>query len=111
MIYEFKSRATGTVIMTASVGDQMLKAIGKPPGPSGIITVDQMPSAIAALRKLLADVQTQESRGEPAVSGNEGDDEADDDADHQVSFNQRAWPLIKMLEEAHQAGKDITWGV
>lgn len=110
MIYEFKSRATGTVIMTASVGDQMLKAIGKQPGPSGIITVDQMPSAIAALRKLLAEVQTQASRGEPAGSGNEGDDEADD-VDHQVSFNQRAWPLIKMLEEAHQAGKDITWGV
>ena len=51
MIYEFKSRATGTVVMTKSAAEWILGVIGKTPGPTGIITVDQMPGAIEALRQ------------------------------------------------------------
>ena len=49
MLFEFKSRATGTVVMTGDVGKKVLPLIGKSPDPKGIITVDQMPAAIAAL--------------------------------------------------------------
>ena len=49
MLFEFKSRATGSVVMTADVGKKVLPLIGKTPDPKGIITVDQMPGAIAAL--------------------------------------------------------------
>ena len=50
MLYEFKCRATGTVTMTESVGRKIVELMGKSPGPKGIITVDQMPAAIKALR-------------------------------------------------------------
>ena len=50
MIYEFKSRATGSVVMTKPVAEWILKIVGKTPGATGIVTVDQMPAAIAALR-------------------------------------------------------------
>ena len=33
MLYEFKSRATGTITMTDSVGRQVLEIIGKSPDP------------------------------------------------------------------------------
>ncbi len=40
------------------------------------------------------------------------DDKAQDDGDpYPVSLAQRAFPFIEMLETAHRAGKDVTWGV
>ena len=49
MLFEFKSRATGSVVMTDDVGKKVLPLIGKTPDPKGIITVEQIPAAIAAL--------------------------------------------------------------
>ena len=37
MIYKFKSKAAGDVIMMGANGDQVLRVIGKTPAPKGII--------------------------------------------------------------------------
>ncbi|MCD6732061.1 MAG: DUF1840 domain-containing protein [Burkholderiaceae bacterium] len=110
MIYEFKSRATGSVIMTKPVAEWILKIVGKEPGATGIVTVEQMPAAVAALRKAideeratLAEEASGTAAGAPAESTGE-------DA-YPVSLAQRAFPFIEMLEAAHKAGKDVTWGV
>ncbi|MFK7966570.1 MAG: DUF1840 domain-containing protein [Burkholderiaceae bacterium] len=103
MIYEFKSRATGSVIMTQDIAEALLAAMGKTPGATGIITVEQLPAAIAALRHDL-----------PADASDEGQESTDDDDDEpksSVSLKQRAFPLIEMMETALKAGKDVTWGV
>lgn len=100
MIYEFKCRATGSIVMTQDVGEAILKAIGHDHGAKGVITTDQMPDAIAKLKAL--------SEANPGTSQNASED--DDDEPH-VSFAQRAFPFIEMLEEALAAGKDVTWGV
>src|SRR5206468_2407161 len=47
MIYKFKSKATGDVIMMGPNGDQVLRLIGKEPAAKGIIEVAAMPSAMA----------------------------------------------------------------
>lgn len=106
MLYEFKSRATGSVVMTQKVAERLLAIIGKPPGETGIITVAQMPQAIAALQAAVAT-----ERATP-----EHDKQAEEQAREQgrpipVSLEQRAWPLIDMLKAALAGGKDITWGV
>lgn len=107
MIYEFKSRATGSVVMTQEIGELMLKAIGKAPGPTGIITVAEMPAALAALRNPAAG-----GAPDDTPPGGKSDDDGDaKDVAEPISFSQRAWPLIQMIEQAHKAGKDITWGV
>ena len=116
MIYEFKSRATGTVIMTRPVAEWILQIVGKTPGPTGIVTVDQMPGAIAALHKAIDDerqaLRAESRGGTQGQAGAQGEDAAADDADsHTVSLAQRAFPFIEMLEAAHKAGKDVTWGV
>lgn len=103
MIYEFKSRATGSVIMTEDVAEKLLKIIGKEPGLTGIVTVEQLPAAVAALRNDL-----------PAEGSDEVGESTDDDNDEpqsSVSLQQRAFPLIEMMETALKAGKDVTWGV
>lgn len=109
MLYQFKSRATGSVFMIQSVAEHVLAIIGKEPGQTGIITVEQIPAAIAALHKAVEESEaspqdTRESNGD----GNGHDEEQNGVA---VSLAQRAYPFIEMLEDAHRAGKDVTWGV
>lgn len=110
MIYEFKSRATGSVIMTKPVAEWILQIVGKTPGATGIVTVEQMPGAIAALRAAI-EQERQALRAE-AQQGVPDEAASKDDADaYPVSLAQRAYPFIEMLEAAHKAGKDVTWGV
>ena len=127
MIYEFKSRATGTVVMTGLIGKQVLQIIGKSPDPRGIITVEQIPAAIAALKEAVGEERIRQAEraahagdGGAAYGARRPDDDHDaardrspeDDPEHAyVSLAQRVFPLIEMMEAAHKAGKDVTWGL
>ena len=105
MLYEFKCRATGSVVMTQKVAERILSIIDKSPGPTGIIVQAQMANAIAALEQAVAQERAQ---GEPA----QDDDEwVRSNRPPPVSLGQRAWPLIEMLRAALAADREITWGV
>lgn len=114
MIYEFKSRVTGTVVMNKGPAEWILGVIGKQPGTQGIITVEQMPAAIEALRKAIEEDKraVREARRESAHR--EDEDSAGEDEESPaavVTHGQRAWPFVEMLVEAHKGGRDVTWGV
>lgn len=113
MLYEFKSKATGNVVMTQEVAERLLAVIGKSPSATGIITVEQMPAAIAALRQAIARERSGASGPADAPKGQHKGPEADDQdqAPQPVSLAQRAFPFIEMLETAHGKGREITWGV
>jgi len=100
MIYKFKSRATGDLIMTQPVAERVLGLIGKERSPQGIIEVDQMPAAIAALESAVA-------AESPRAAG--ADDDAADKADR-VSLRQRVWPMVEMMKRAMAEKQPITWG-
>jgi Domain of unknown function (DUF1840) len=99
MIYEFKSRATGSLVMTSDVAEAMLHIIGKQKGPQGVIVPDAMLAAIDALNAAIA------------VHKAAGEKPEDEDGKPQVTLAQRASPFIEMLQRAHSADKEITWGV
>jgi hypothetical protein len=50
MLYKFKSKAAGDVIMLGANGDHVLRLLGREPVPRGIFEVDAMPALIAALQ-------------------------------------------------------------
>ena len=102
MIYKFKSKAAGDVIMLGPNGDQVLRLIGKEPAAQGIIEPADMPAAIAAIEQAIA--ADEAARKAPA---NERDDMV---RDH-VSLRQRAWPLVEMMKRAQAAHQEIVWGV
>jgi len=105
MLYRFKSQATADIVMLQGTGELLLKIIGKAPEPKGIITVAQMPAALDALARAVAD-----SEATPAAAPDEESDEhAQEGAS--VQLRQRAAPLVAMLKEAAAAGKDVVWGV
>ena len=128
MLYEFKCRATGAVLMTQPVAERLLAIIGKTPGPQGIVLPDQIPAAIAALETAIAEerarasaheaeerarASTHEADDRQADRRGGSDDTTDDEASRQaaVTLAQRAWPMLEMLRAAHAAKREITWGV
>jgi len=103
VIYKFRSKGAGDVIMLGPNGDQLMRIMGREPAPKGIIEVKDMPAAIAAIEQAVA--------AEEAV---EPDEAQDDDAAPRrvgVSLRQRAWPMVEMMRRCHASGDDIVWGV
>ena len=107
MIYKFKSKAAGDVIMTGPVGDDVLRLIGKAPAAKGIIEVDAMSAAIGALERAVAADEAARAQAEREAAA-EGTKLAPRDG---VSLRQRAWPLVEMMKRAESAGEPIVWGV
>lgn len=108
MLYEFRSKATGTVVMTQTVAERLLAIAGKPPGPKGIFIPAEMPAAIAALE---AAVAAERAQPRAADDDDHGDESGSRDPSRAVTLAQRAWPLIDMLKTALAAEREITWGV
>jgi hypothetical protein len=106
MIYKFKSKSTGDLIMLGPVGDQMLRIIGKEPAAQGIVAAAALPAAIAALEQAVA-ADEAARRGD---SENAEDDRPGGGGD-KVSLRQRAWPLVEMMRRAQREQADIVWGV
>ena len=107
MLYKFKSKAAGDLIMLEPNGRQVLQIIGKDPAPKGIIEPAQMASAIQALEAAIAHDEAQHKQADAETQANgEKIQRAEG-----VSLRQRAVPLVDMLRRAEQAGQDIVWGV
>jgi cyclopropane-fatty-acyl-phospholipid synthase len=105
MIYKFKSQAAADVIMLKLNGDQMLTIVGKEPSPQGIITVAQIPAAIAALEAAIVTHEAAESR---RTEHPQMEVEVEGDS---VMLGHRAGPFIELLRLSAEAGKAVVWGV
>jgi hypothetical protein len=104
MLFIFKSATDADLIMHEKSGKEILALLGKSPEDArGIITVEQLPGAIATLRKaIVAD------RARPQETASQNQAESDEEP---VSLAQRAAPFIDMLERAAKAGQPVVWGV
>ena len=111
MLYKFKSKATGDLIMLEPNGRRVLEIIGKDVSDSraqqGIVLPEEMPAAQAALA---AAIVHEEAARAQAV--------ADALARHEaaprfeaVSLRQRAQPFLDMLRRSEKEKHPIVWGV
>jgi len=103
MIFKFKSKATGDLIMLGPHGNQLLALLGREPAAQGIIEVAAMPAALAALQAAV-------EAGEAASPGTDEDTD-EPTAARAVTLRQRLWPMVEMLRRAHAAGVPVVWGV
>ena len=104
MLYKFKSKNTGDVIMLEPHGRQVLEIIGKEAGPQGIILPEQMPAALLALRAAIA----QEEMLEPLQLDQNAEQKSQSPA---IALRHRALPFMQMLEACRQKGDSVVWGV
>jgi len=94
VIYKFKSKVTGDLIMLEPDAKRLLKLMGKENQTKGILLAEQLSAAIALL--------------ENAVAQEEIDGLADP---KQVSLRQRSMPMLKMLKKCLDQSEDVVWGV
>jgi hypothetical protein len=106
MIYKFKSKAAGDVIMLGPTGDRILGAIGKEPASKGIIEVADMPAAMKAIEAAIAADEAEARRADEEARAN-----GQTPPPRGIALRQRAWPLVEMMKLAHRDGHDIVWGV
>jgi hypothetical protein len=110
MIYKFKSKAAGDLIMLQPNGESILKIIVKSEAEQlkkGILLPEDMAQAIAALQEAVAVeekarvevVQQAHDKGQAPPPG------------PAVSLRQRSLPFIQMAQRCLDAKKEIVWGV
>jgi hypothetical protein len=112
MLYKFKSKVTGDLIMLEPNGRQILtldrqRTMRTRPAQGHPAAGRTMPAAIAALTQAIeADEVALRQRIEKAKA--DGETLARSDV---VSLRQRAVPFIEMLQRCHKADADVVWGV
>ena len=107
MLYKFKSKAAGDLIMLEPTGRRVLKILGKDAGPTGIIQPREMEAAAQALEAAIADEEAQQQAAieEARIKG-----EAPPRFEA-IGLRQRAHPFIEMLRRCEKADREIVWGV
>ena len=113
MLYKFKSKATGDLIMLEPQGKHILKLIGKEAGAKGIILPNEMLAAIDALNAAVAqeELTIQAAKDASKGEGEEGSPAPTADGPRAISLKQRVVPFIDMLRRAHAEDKEVVWGV
>jgi hypothetical protein len=108
MLYKFKSKAAADLIMTEPVGERILRLIGREPASQGILQVEQLAPAIAALQ---AAIEADDAARRAAPDDEDDAAQAEVAGRDRISLRQRAWPFVEMMRRALDAGADIVWGV
>lgn len=117
-IVTFRSRATADVIMFGDVAHRLMRIMGKEATAQGIVTVEQLPDAIARLRAAIEqDKEKHAGLVAEAMDAGEALDVAvaaesrPDPMSQPVSLTQRAVPLLEMLERSQRHAQPVVWGV
>jgi len=114
MLYKFKSKNTGDLIMLQPNGRRVLEIIGKvAPNDSadsagkGIILPGQMAAAVTALEAaILTEEAEQAAAKAAALARNEPVPRFE-----AISLRQRTLPFIAMLQRCEKSKNEIVWGV
>lgn len=111
MIYKFKSRETGDLIMLAPDAERILSLLGKVLKAPGIITLAEIAPAKATLQAA-ALAASQEAAQQAALNAANADDSADaTTTTHAISLAQRLVPFLTMLDRCQAAKVDVVWSV
>ena len=110
MLIAFRSKAATEILMMGEHASAVLGFSGKSAdtatAPRGTFTVEQLPAAIAALERDVAEAPVPAN----AETGTADDDEhAAAPSAAPVSLRQRAFPLLDMLRQAQAKGVGVNW--
>ncbi|MDO8931944.1 MAG: DUF1840 domain-containing protein [Rhodocyclaceae bacterium] len=101
----FRSEVGPDVMMFDAVAQRMMELMGKEKADRGVVTVEQLPQAIALLRAA-AEQDRALHRGTEAAD--DGDENA---APPPVGLSQRIVPLVELLEISLARKTPVLWGV
>lgn len=101
MLVIFTSNAHSDIMMFADVAEKLIEMMGHSGTIPGAIAAKDIPEVLVRLEKVIAFHEKESS-----------DDRQDDEAENteiKVSLASRAFPLIKMLEDAAKDKESVMW--
>lgn len=115
-MFKFKSRASAPIIYFDADAKRILAIVGKDATEQGIITVAQIPAAIATLETAIEAEDTHGAAPVEAASHQPSGEaqeaaEAGEGGVKSVSLRQRAQPFLQLLQESLDEKADVVWGV
>jgi len=125
MLYKFKSKASGDVIMFETHAKTLLEIMGKDPSAKGILLVADMPKALEALEVALkkhghevnheaeheAGHEVSHEKGHASPAKHRSKEQEHEQESLAVSLGQRAAPMRQMIKQCILEGHPIVWGV
>lgn len=108
MLYKFKSKAAGDVVMLQQHAEALLHIIGKDDHPQGVLMPQDIPQALQALQQAALAEKERLRQAEPEAQAQHDDGRAPEE---RVLLAQRAWPLMHMMELSIAENREIVWGV
>lgn len=102
MLITFESDV-GRITMFGDIGAQLIRMLGRSGTVPGALLAAEVPEALGRLR------QTLESCEEPPAGTAAKEEGEEEDRRPKISLRQRAFPLIKLLEDAAKHGSDVMW--
>jgi hypothetical protein len=111
MLFKFKSKNTGDIIMLPTHAQQILSILGRDAesvaSGKGIVQAEQIPTALVALHEaIVAEEAARDAAVAQALANNEPPP-----VFAEVSLRQRAQPFIEMLRRCETDGDNVVWGV
>ena len=103
MLITFKTEAYASITMFGDVAAALIKLMGHSGTVPGALLAEDIPEALALLKKAVAANPNAPLDPEGSQAGDEQSDEP------HVSLAHRALPLIELLEAASAAGKNVIW--
>jgi Domain of unknown function (DUF1840). len=113
MLVKFNSSTSGQIMMLSPVARQLLEILQKDCTARGVITTEQLPEAIACLRRAVADGRASPAEAvaaqttTPARSDDSNDDQKVDGPP--IGLAPRAFPLIELLEWTRKEDGFVLW--
>jgi hypothetical protein len=108
MLYRFKSKAAGDVVMLEPNGKQLLEILGKDPAGPGILLPQDMPAACEAIARAVA--QDEAARAQRQAQAHDEDEACAAEAER-VSLRMRAAPFLELVHHSQREKTEVVWGV
>lgn len=108
-IVKFKSKAAGDIVMYQEHANRLFKIMGLESGERGVIEPQDLAHAHAQLVAAV-NMEKMAKADKGLVDESELSPEELRAIRNHVSLEQRAYPLLKMLEAANSKGVDVHWG-
>lgn len=110
MLYRFKSKAAGDVVMLEPNGKQLLEILGKDPAGPGILLPQDMTAACEAIARAVT--QDEAARAQRQQQAQDDDDETARLAESErVTLRMRVAPFLELVHHSQRENTEVVWGV
>ena len=106
MLVKFHSSTSGEIMMFAESARVILDILAKDCSARGVITLEELPAAIAALRDAMRQRRGQAAEARPDAAK---DDQREEGGELPVGFVQRATPFVELLERTLRDEGYVMW--